>query len=370
MSLEKTGESTRQPGRPQKRVDPASGPLPFLAQALRDLREACGNPKYGTLENYARIPRERLAEAARGERRPSWRTVDGYAHVPHKRLAEAARGDQLPSWLVVEGYVRGCWAYYQHKHENQPPLDGEGDLACWQQLYRHAKASIAAENQRRSTDEKQILTPSPAGGQATSARPALPRIRRVLSAPSRSNRRHLAVGAGITGAALLIGGVMLGTSTGSGSPTPATGSRAAPDAPTSPDTGISVATPAPACGRAASDGFRSPAATPFSNKKSVYTLSLEGLAANLMEGTYNGISYDWVEAHPTGSRAGFQLRWANARSKWHYCTATLQAGNISALPDLVATMAVPATIDGRRVIYQACIWHQHLYTAQCSPLEL
>lgn len=374
MSGEETGKSSREPGRPQKPVDLDGGPLAFLAQELRNLREACGNPTYGTLEKYACIPRERLVEAAaRGERLPSWSVADGYARVPRQRLAEAASGKQLPSWLVVEGYARGCWAYYQNyqnRRKDQPPLADIGDLARWQQLHHDAGTSVTAENQRRSTGDKQVLTPSPTGpsakGESASARLGQARIRRAPFPGRRSNRRGLAAAAGVTGAALLSGWIILGTSAGSGRLSPGPGSTTAA-APESSGTGIFVVPAARACGRPASDGFRSPATTTFSSIKTIYTVSLESLAASVMQGTYNGISFDWVEAHPTGSRAAMQLRWSNARGKWYYCTATLEAGKISSLPDLVTTMAVPATIDGRRVTYQACVWHQQPYTAQCSP---
>ncbi len=265
MSGEETGKSSREPGRPQKPVDPDGGPLPLLAQKLRNLRDACGNPTYGTLEKYACIPRERLAEAAaRGERLPSWRVVDGYAHVPRQRLAEASSGKQLPSWLVVEGYVRGCWAYHQNRRKDQPPIAAVDDLACWQQLHLDAGTSVTTENQRRGTGDKQVLTALPAGpsakGEAAPARLGRARILRALFAGGRSKRKGLAAAAGVTGAALLTGGIILGTSAGSGRLSPGPGSTTA-DAPESPGTGIFVVPAAAACGRPASDGFRSPAAT-------------------------------------------------------------------------------------------------------------
>jgi hypothetical protein len=339
MPSEKTGTSSREPGRPQKSVDPADGPAAALAQALRALREACGNPDYRTLQEYAGIA--------------------------HQRLAEAARGEQRPPWRAVEGYVRGCWAY-QQKRTNQPPPDGAADLARWQQLYRDAGGNLPGESQRTSTGGGPVLTPTPTTGKAASARPGLARIRRMPSAVSGPNRKRLAVGAGISALALLISGVTLATSILSARRSPAAESTVT-EAPARPTSGISVAALAPSCGHAASDGFRSPAATAFSSIKTVYTLELEGLAASVIQGTYNGISYDWLEAHPSGNKVGMQLRWSNARGKWYYCTVSPKAGNLSALPDLVASVAVPATINGRRVTYQACIWHQHPYTAQCSP---
>jgi hypothetical protein len=339
MSSDNAGRSSREPGRPQKQLHPEEGPLPALAQALRDLREACGYPAYRTLQKYAGIS--------------------------HQRLAEAARGERLPAWPVVEGYVHGCWAYHQHK--NQPPLDSTGDLTPWQQLYRDAGGALP-ENQRISIDGEPAPIPPQVGaaaiGKAELARSPLVRIRHVLTSGSFLNRRHLVVGACVVGITLMIGGVIVGMTIGSGRPFPSTKS------PTEQSAGILVPAPAPACGRTASDGFRSPATPAFSNIMTVYTVSLEGLSADVMTGTYNGISYHWVQAHPTGSTAGMQLRWSNMPGEWYYCTVTLEAGNSSTLPDLVATMAVPAAVNGRHVIYQACIWHQRPYTARCSPLGI
>jgi hypothetical protein len=341
MSSDKAAESPRDPGRPQKRLDPDAGPVPLLAQALRDLRDASGNPTYRTLQRYA--------------------------GVPHQRLADAARGEQLPPWPVVQGYLHGCQAYHQYKHKGQPTLDGASDLLRWRRLYRDAGGTLPEEGQ---FDGEGVLDTTP----------AIPARSRPLRTPPQQtqlffertqpagNHRHrtlLLKVAGAVGIVLLSGaGIMLDVSLHSRPPSLATKF----DAPAGHTTAISVPAPAPACGDAAEDGFRSPATTSFGSIKTSYTLTLDGLSADLMEATYDGISYQWVEAHPTGSRAGMQLRWAPAQGQWHYCTATLEAGNISALPDLVGTTAVPAIIHGRNVIYQACIWHQNPYTARCSPL--
>lgn len=355
MSSDEAARSLREPGRPQKRLNLTAGPLPLLAQALRDLRNASGNPTYRTLQKYAGIP--------------------------HQRLADAARGEQLPSWPVVQGYLRGCQAYHRHKHNDQRPLDSAGDPVRWRRLYRDAGGTLPEEDRLEGTGNEPMPNPAPAGvldiTETEPARslplrahpqPAWVRFERAPSAGSRLNCRLLLRIAGALSIVLLAGaGIMLDISLGSRRLSPVTKSTPAFNAPTGRNTGISVAPPAPACGDAAEDGFRSPATTPFSNIKIVYTLTLDGLSASVMKATYDGISYQWAEAHPTGGRAGMQLRWSPGRNRWYYCTAALEAGNISKLPDLVATSAVPAAIRGRNVIYQACIWHQHPYTARCSP---
>ena len=132
---------------------------------------------------------------------------------------------------------------------------------------------------------------------------------------------------------------------------------------------ISVAPPTSACGFPAQDDFRSPAATDFGRTASVVSVHLDGVSAAVIEGTYQGTAYAWLESRPDGHRAGIQLRWAATRGGWHYCTATDEGGPVADRPGLVATVAVPATLHGHQVTFQACIWHQHPYTARCSGLR-
>ena len=131
---------------------------------------------------------------------------------------------------------------------------------------------------------------------------------------------------------------------------------------------ISVAPPTLACGPPAQDEFRSPAATDFSRTASVVSVHLDGVSAAVIKGTYQGTAYAWLESRPTGHRAGVQLRWAATRGGWHYCTATDEGGPVAG-PGLVATVAVPATLHGEQVMFQACVWHQHPFTSRCSGLR-
>ena len=340
MSADEAGKPSREPGRPQKQVNPEEGPLPAIAQALRDLREACGNPKYRTLEKYA--------------------------GVPHQRLAEAARGEHLPAWAVVEGYIAGCQSYYQHRHHSPPHADRVGNPARWRQLYQNA-GGVLPEPPRSSDNAAE-----PSSGQATATGPVrsqparLPWIARL---GSRLNRRLTVAAASavgvvlLTGAAVMIGRLLPGKSS------PAAGSTPRSSNPIAGARDIFVTPPAPACGNATADGFRSPATTVFSPVTTLGTLSLDGFSVSTMDGMHRGISYYWVQSHPTGRRAGTQLRWSIDRDHWHYCTATLEPGNIAALPNLVTTVAVPSAIHGQQVFYQTCVWHQQPYTAQCSPVR-
>ncbi|MEH1163927.1 helix-turn-helix domain-containing protein [Micromonospora sp. CPCC 205539] len=69
-------------GRPEKPVDPASGPIQKLAWQLRQLRERAGNPSYRVLAKRA--------------------------HYSASTLAEAAKGDRLASLDVTLAYVAAC----------------------------------------------------------------------------------------------------------------------------------------------------------------------------------------------------------------------------------------------------------------------
>jgi hypothetical protein len=185
----------------------------------------------------------------------------------------------------------------------------------------------------------------------------------------RRDRRLVLAGAAATAVALLTtAAVMSGVTLSAGKPPPLSGRTPRPAARTARPAGIFVTRPAAACGNASADGFRSPAAA-FSNVTTADTLSLDGFSVRAMKGTRKGTGYYWIEAHPTGRRAGIQLRWSSARDQWHYCTATLDSGKESALPGLVTTVAVPAIIHGQRVLYQSCVWHQHPYSARCTPVR-
>ena len=339
MSLDKAGQSSREPGRPQKRLSPEDGPVPAFAQALRDLREASGQPKYRSLATYAGIG--------------------------HQRLAEAARGEQLPKWQVVEGYVNGCRAYYWHRHHADPPADGAADLARWRRLYREAGG--CPPEQAECGEMAELPTgpgldaAGPARWRAVLHRSRLPGIRR--------NRRLVLAGAAATGLALLITALVIsGAPLSPGKPSPVTRRTPQPDAPTGRPADIFVTPPAAACGNAAMDGFRSPAAAGFSNVTAVSSLSLDGLSVSTMVGMLDDTDYFWIEAHPAPRRGGMQLRWTSAPGQWRYCTATINAGIISARPGLVTTIAVPAIIHGRWVLWQSCVWHQHPYSQRCTPV--
>lgn len=67
-------------GRPQRPVDPDTGPIARLARELRESRHTAGTPTY-------RVPARR-------------------AHYAASTLAEAAKGDRLPMLAVTLAYVR------------------------------------------------------------------------------------------------------------------------------------------------------------------------------------------------------------------------------------------------------------------------
>jgi hypothetical protein len=65
-------------GRPERRLDPAAGPLQAFAVELRNLRESAGRPKYSTLAQRTGRSQTALSEAAGGQRLPSWETVEAF----------------------------------------------------------------------------------------------------------------------------------------------------------------------------------------------------------------------------------------------------------------------------------------------------
>jgi hypothetical protein len=343
MPEPESGKYSRKVGR---RHNPPSGddPLAALARELVALKISCGDPSY-----------KALAESS---------------GVYTTALVEAGRGVKLHAWYVIHGYVRGCWAYHERIRQN--PLEGSGDWSHWQQLYRDAGGVLPDECPPQITSEEQAA-PSPVAVTPAAARPAAAAPRRlahVLRVPRiGGGTRPRRLAAGVTACvALVIGVTVTLLLLSGGKPRPAASTSSLPVAPMDQGGSIAVAAPALACGNWTLDGFRSPASTAFRGIKTVSTVSLEGVSVSVMQGMYNGISYDWAESHPTGSRAGIQLRWSNAPQKWYYCTATVQTGDVSALPGEFTTIAVPETVSGRDVSYQACIWHQHPFTEQCSGL--
>lgn len=89
--------------RPERPVDPASGPIHAFAADLRLIRDEAGNPTY-----------LRMARAS-GRSRTA--------------LAEAAGGDHLPSWETVAAFVRAC---------------GQ-DPASWRRRWEHTRKQVHAE---------------------------------------------------------------------------------------------------------------------------------------------------------------------------------------------------------------------------------
>jgi hypothetical protein len=229
-------------------------------------------------------------------------------------------------WKYVEGYVRGCWAYFEDKRGR--PFTDAGDLARWKQLYSNAGGTLPEEGQPGSIAEKllpalipdKVVAPGP---QTAGTKPL--QIIVLLPPPPAGGRRRLArlVASMAVGLILLTLGVIAGVSVGTGGPSQDPVNPAAHSALGGKVASILVVTPAPACGFAVQDGFRSPANTAFRNITQANLVSLDGFSATALQGTYKGLSYDWLESHPTGGRAGIQLRWSNTPDRWHYCTATV-----------------------------------------------
>lgn len=87
-------------GRPQRPLDPGSGPVAQLAWELRELRARAGSPGYRALAKTA--------------------------HYAASTLAEAAKGDRLPTLEVTLAYVRACG----------------GDAGQWEARWRAAAQAL------------------------------------------------------------------------------------------------------------------------------------------------------------------------------------------------------------------------------------
>jgi len=87
-------------GRPQRAIDPSSGPTAEFASALRALREGAGTPKYSSMAARAGRSSTALSEAAAGRHLPTWETTEAYVLACggdvrewHRRWQEARAAD-------------------------------------------------------------------------------------------------------------------------------------------------------------------------------------------------------------------------------------------------------------------------------------
>jgi hypothetical protein len=99
-------------GRPQRRLDPQTGPLQHFAAQLRQLREQAGGLSYRQLAKRA--------------------------HYSATALSEAAGGDKLPSLAVTLAYVEACG----------------GDRDEWQARWQTVAAELASADQTTGETEQ------------------------------------------------------------------------------------------------------------------------------------------------------------------------------------------------------------------------
>ncbi|WP_433342092.1 hypothetical protein [Micromonospora sp. CA-111912] len=94
--------------RPERPVDPESGPVQAFAADLRQLRTKAGTPKYLQMSRASGRSRTALAEAACGDHLPTWETVEAFVQacdgdVREWRLRWEATRDQVrPAEPVTE----------------------------------------------------------------------------------------------------------------------------------------------------------------------------------------------------------------------------------------------------------------------------
>ena len=141
-----SSSSAARRGRPQAPLDPAWPPhRRALAQRLRDLREACGEPPY--------------------------RVLSRLAHCGSGSLSEAASARRLPTWETTRAYVSGCLRYAGRE------ADVPAELVRWHEWW------ISAAEQERCAGPAPEPVPAPPTGIAAMPPPA----------PDRRRRRVLAV---------------------------------------------------------------------------------------------------------------------------------------------------------------------------------
>ncbi|MET7738129.1 hypothetical protein ABZT02_43620 [Streptomyces sp. NPDC005402] len=113
-------------GRPERPLDPASGPIARLAQELREVRKAAGTPSYRRMAQAAGFSATTLSLAASGERLPSLAVVQGYV--------KACGGDPLewePRWKEAEAEAAEAM---RERADTEPPYRG---LARFEPADRH-----------------------------------------------------------------------------------------------------------------------------------------------------------------------------------------------------------------------------------------
>jgi len=131
---------------------------------------------------------------------------------------------------------------------------------------------------------------------------------------------------------------------------------------TGPGAGIYVpSTTSENCGSGAPGALISPADDSFSDPSKIRALSVGGRTAFLMQGDFGGTAYDWVISDPDGNYGGMQLRWWAHGEKINYCTVTITNAPSAALAQQgirqIASMAVPAVVNGEPLSFQACVWY-------------
>lgn len=89
-------------GRPERPLDPESGPVQRLACELRELRRTAGGPSYRAMAETAGFSATTLSQAAAGERLPSLAVVEGYV-----RACGGDPGQWAPRWEEAEAERAG-----------------------------------------------------------------------------------------------------------------------------------------------------------------------------------------------------------------------------------------------------------------------
>lgn len=127
------------------------------------------------------------------------------------------------------------------------------------------------------------------------------------------------------------------------------------------------------------DGLISPREDAFTDVSLWRRLTLDGRSAFVMRGTYHGTISYWIVSDFNaygmpdleGTPGATQIRWWVSGGTRQYCTVSFLSAPPKELAregiQQVATMAVPDTINGKPVFFQACIWYKPQVTpdSQC-----
>lgn len=107
-------------GRPERPLDPSTGPVAAFADQLRQLRAAAGNPSYRSMANHSHYSVSTLARAAAGQLLPSEEVALAYV-----RACGGDPKEWVPRWSEADRLARNL-----RPAGATPPLSAPEDVAA------------------------------------------------------------------------------------------------------------------------------------------------------------------------------------------------------------------------------------------------